>query len=141
MPAAALLPNLVWPIPVPLAVERRAARRDEVDDVATLLREHADACAGSDAAMAWMAETVAVGCLGDDHLWQDLQLPNRAALSALLAHWFPRLAAKNDRDMKWKKFFYKQLCEREALFICKAPSCAVCSDYAMCFDPEEAATR
>ena len=23
--------------------------------------------------------------------------------------------------MKWKKFLYKQLCEREQLFICKAP--------------------
>lgn len=139
MLATPLPPMAVWPAPVPLAVQRRATREDEVDDIAALLREHADAGAGSEATLAWLAETVAVGCLGDDHLWQDLQLPSRAALSALFAHWFPRLAARNDRDMKWKKFLYKQLCEREALFICKAPSCAVCSDHALCFGPEEPA--
>jgi nitrogen fixation protein NifQ len=39
--------------------------------------------------------------------------------------------------MKWKKFFYKQLCLREGLTLCKAPSCDVCSDYALCFGAEE----
>ena len=83
-----------------------------------------------------MVETVALASLGDNHLWQDLQLPSRAELSALMRHWFPALVAKNHADMKWKKFLYKQLCEREALFICKAPSCAVCTDHALCFGPE-----
>jgi len=50
---------------------------------------------------------------------------------------FPVLAAKNDRDMKWKKFLYKQLCQREGIYICRAPSCEVCADYAKCFGPEE----
>jgi nitrogen fixation protein NifQ len=50
--------------------------------------------------------------------------------------WFPALAARNDRDMKWKKFLYKQLCEREEIFICRSPSCAVCSDQRLCFGPE-----
>ena len=27
-------------------------------------------------------------------------------------------------------------CEREALFICKAPSCEVCTDRPACFGPE-----
>ncbi|MCK7499364.1 MAG: nitrogen fixation protein NifQ [Comamonadaceae bacterium] len=31
--------------------------------------------------------------------------------------------------MKWKKFLYKQLCEREEILVCKAPSCAVCCDH------------
>ena len=48
----------------------------------------------------------------------------------------PALVARNHADMKWKKFLCKQLCEREELFICKAPSCAVCCDQAHCFGPE-----
>lgn len=122
--------------PVPLAIARRATRDDEVDDVRSLLLAHAEPTAGTPEAIAALAETVAVACLGDDHLWQDLQLPARAELTALMRHWFPSLAAKNDRDMKWKKFLYKQLCEREQIPVCKAPSCAVCSDHALCFGPE-----
>ncbi len=138
MPIAELAfhPRAFGAAPVPLAGRRRSARDDEVGDLRVLLLEHADPQAGTPAQIEAMAETVAVACLGDDHLWQDLQLPSRAELSALMAHWFPTLAARNDRDMKWKKFLYKQLCEREEIFICKSPSCAVCSDWARCFGPE-----
>lgn len=115
---------------------RRASRDDEVADLCALLLEHADPQAGSDAQRAAVVEAVAVACLGDDHLWQDLKLASRRELSLLMTHWFPALAAKNVRDMKWKKFLYKQLCEREELFVCKAPSCGVCSDHALCFGPE-----
>ena len=121
-------------LPVPAALARRAMRDDEVEDLVALLLDHADATA---AGAAQMAETVAVACLGDNHLWQDLQLPSRAALSALLLHWFPSLVAKNVHDMKWKRFFYKQLCDRAEIQICKAPSCAVCTDYKRCFGPED----
>jgi nitrogen fixation protein NifQ len=122
--------------PVPLAWARQHSRADEVDDVVGLLLAHADAGAGPPDQIAAVAARVAVACLGDNHLWQDLQLGSRAELSALLGHWFPRLVEKNRFDMKWKKFFYKQLCEREDLFICKSPSCAVCCDHAVCFGPE-----
>jgi nitrogen fixation protein NifQ len=54
----------------------------------------------------------------------------------MMRHWFPALVARNHLDMKWKKFLYKQLCEREALYICKAPSCAQCSDRGLCFGAE-----
>jgi nitrogen fixation protein NifQ len=120
-------------LPVAVALARRAQRGDEVEDLVALLLEHCDATAPG---AAQMAETVAVACLGDNHLWQDLQLPSRTALSALLLHWFPALVAKNRFDMKWKKFLYKQLCERAEIQVCKAPSCAVCSDHAQCFGPE-----
>ena len=72
----------------------------------------------------------------DNHLWQDLGLGSRSELSALMARWFPALVAKNAFDMKWKKFLYRQLCEREQLLICRSPSCAVCSDHDLCFGPE-----
>jgi nitrogen fixation protein NifQ len=138
------LPDAV-PIAVPMPpppmlriAVRRAARNDEVADVAALLLDHADPVAGPAMLARHVAETVAVACLGDDHLWQDLQLASRAELSALLWHWFPALAAKNDRDMKWKKFFYRELCAREDVLICKSPSCAACTDYDRCFGPEDA---
>jgi nitrogen fixation protein NifQ len=126
-------------VPPPAHIEaRRRLRADEVEDVAALLIEHADPRAGSAAERAAVAEAVAVGCLGDDHLWQDLQLASRAALSALMTRWFPALAAKNVHDMKWKRFLYKQLCDR-ALVQCRAPSCGECSDHARCFGPEDGA--
>ena len=38
---------------------------------------------------------------------------------------------------KWKKFFYRQLCQQAEILICKSPSCAVCSDHAQCFEAPE----
>lgn len=124
-------------MPVPVALARKSTRFDEVEDVERLLLDHADPAAGSATEIAAMAHTVALACLGDNHLWQDLQLGSRAELSALMRRWFPALVEKNRFDMKWKKFLYKQLCEREQVFVCKSPSCAVCCDHAVCFGPEE----
>ncbi len=85
----------------------------------------------------WVIGIIVAGCLGNDHLWQDLGLWSRSQLTALLHFNFPELAAKNSMDMKWKKFLYKQLCEEEGLYVCRAPSCNVCIDYAKCYGPEE----
>lgn len=122
---------------LPLLEPLRARRGDEVEDVVALLLDHVDPDAGSAADSHRVADIVALACLGDNHLWQDLQLPDRRALSALMLHWFPTLAARNDRDMKWKKFLYKQLCDRAELSICRAPTCGECSDYARCYGPED----
>ena len=84
-----------------------------------------------------LVSSLVAACLGSDHLWQDLGLWSRSELSALLKHNFPELAARNSRDMKWKKFLYKQLCEEEGLYVCRAPSCEVCKDYLLCFGAEE----
>lgn len=132
----AVLTGALHPAPVHI-VARRATREDEVADVRALLLDHADADAGTAQEAAAVAEAVAVACLGDNHLWQDLQLASRAELTALMRRWFPALVAKNHADMKWKKFLYRQLCEREELFVCKSPSCAVCCDHAQCFGPED----
>lgn len=117
---------------------RPEPRVDEIEDLVGLLLDHAEPAAGPPHARAAVAHALACASLGNDHLWQDLLLPSRRELSALIGHWFPVLAVRNDRDMKWKKFFYKQLCERAELFVCKAPSCGVCSDYGRCFGPEDA---
>ena len=110
-----------------------AARMPEWQDLIDLLAEHR---AGLDLSELWMAQIVAAACMGGDHLWQDLGLWSRADLSRLMVENFPALAAKNDRDMKWKKFIYRQICEREGIHVCPAPSCQVCADYAKCFGPE-----
>ena len=84
----------------------------------------------------WMADILVAGCMGGDHLWQDMGFWSRADLSAFIRAGFAPLADKNVLDMKWKKFFYKQLCIQEGVYTCRAPSCQVCADYAACFGPE-----
>lgn len=85
----------------------------------------------------WIASMVIAGCLGHRHLWEDLGLFSRADLTAMIAENFPALAEKNTRDMKWKKFIYKQLCEREGIIACPAPTCDACADFHVCFGSEE----
>lgn len=108
-------------------------RSDEYRELIGLFLEHA--ADNPEAPLA--AAVLAAGCMAEDHLWQDMGFWSRADLSAFIGRWFPALATKNARDMKWKKFFYKQLCNREGVYTCRAPSCAVCVDYALCFGPEE----
>ncbi len=129
----------LWPLGFVPTVHMQAERRrreDEVEDVRALLLDHVNPVA-DEVLSHQVAEAVAVACLGDNHLWQDLQLTSRDQLSALLHQWFPVLAARNTQHMKWKKFFYKQLCEREKIQACRAPSCAVCTDQAQCFGSED----
>ncbi|WP_297397116.1 nitrogen fixation protein NifQ [Acidiferrobacter sp.] len=84
----------------------------------------------------WLAFTIATACLGDNHLWQDMGLNGREELSGLLRWHFTALYERNVHNMKWKKFFYKELCRQAQVTLCKAPSCRVCTDYAACFGPE-----
>lgn len=109
------------------------SRMLERDDLAKLLRDEA----GQGPEREWIIGIMVAACLGSDHLWQDLGLWSRSDLSGLMQHNFPALAGRNHRDMKWKKFLYKQLCEAEGIYVCRAPSCEVCADYARCFGPEE----
>ncbi len=111
-----------------------AARVAERQDLIDLMAEER---AGRDESEMWMAQIVAAACMGSDHLWQDLGLWNRSDLSRLITENFPVLAARNTGHMKWKKFLYKQLCQREGVYVCRSPSCEVCADYAVCFGPEE----
>ena len=80
---------------------------------------------------------VARRSMREDHLWQDLGLPHRAALSQLMAAAFPSLYSGNDRDMKWKRFFYRALCEAEGFSLCAVPHCRDCSDFERCFGAED----
>ena len=106
----------------------------EFDDLVALLLEHR---ADDTEATEWLAYAIASGCMGGDHLYRDMGLPDRQALSSLLKKYFPRLHGKNSGNMKWKKFLYKQLCDRADVNMCAAPSCQVCRDYPNCFGPED----
>ncbi len=130
-------PRLDWA----LLEGRMRSREDEVEDLMALLMEHSDPSAGPEAERHHIARLIACASLGDAHLWQDMGLPSRDALSLLIQRWFPALAARNVDNMKWKKFFYRQLCVKEEILICKSPSCAACGDQALCFGPEDAAAR
>lgn len=117
----------------PAGIERPAIEIPEWEDLYKLLGdESASPLPSADC----MARIVASACAGSDHLWQDLGLASRDQLSALMRLNFPGLAAANSGDMKWKKFLYRQVCSREGIYVCPAPSCGVCADFAKCFGPE-----
>ncbi|MER8507125.1 nitrogen fixation protein NifQ [Mesorhizobium sp. M0965] len=94
-----------------------------------------------DPASARFAKIIARRAMRNDHLWQDLGLFNRTDLGRLLASHFPTLAAGNTQNMKWKKYFYRKLCEAEGFSLCSAPSCRECNDFENCFGPEEGESR
>jgi len=108
------------------------SRMLEKDDLVELLRQYA---VTEDSE--WIIAILVAGSLGSDHLWQDLGLWDRGQLTAMLEYNFPELAAKNNKNMKWKKFLYKQLCESEGLYLCRVPSCDLCVDYNKCYGSEE----
>ena len=84
----------------------------------------------------WLAAIIARRSLGANHLWQDLGLFSRDELNTLIHRHFQGLILRNSGNMKWKKFFYRQLCERDGISICKAPTCDACTDVGICFAPE-----
>jgi nitrogen fixation protein NifQ len=116
--------------------ENQASNRmDEYDDIVELLTDsRRDDSEETLYIILWIADA----SMGENHLWQDMGLINRDALSEIMQTHFPLLFAKNSEHMKWKKFFYKQLCERADIMLCKSPTCGVCIDYQQCFGPEHA---
>lgn len=108
-------------------------REQEWLDIKSLLLEH---CNCQDISEIWLAQIIAAACLGGSHLWRDLGLSSRQNLRDLLQQNFTSLYQLNNKDMRWKKFFYRQLCEQEGHYICRSPSCESCSTYDECFGEE-----
>ncbi|MDX1913983.1 MAG: nitrogen fixation protein NifQ [Methylophilus sp.] len=116
-------------------LRRDENRLDEFDDIVDLLTDYrSDSSEETGNLILFIADA----CMGENHLWQDMGLESRDVLSKLMQTHFPQLFAKNTGNMKWKKFFYKQLCERADIMICKSPTCGVCVDYNLCFGAEDA---
>lgn len=106
---------------------------EELDDLFDLFVTHRT---GQQESEIWLARSVAWGCGGRDHLWQDLGLAHRGELSILMQTAFANLAALNVNDMKWKKFIYRQYCSNEGIYVCPTPSCSECADFNTCHAPE-----
>ena len=110
--------------------------RDTMPEYAELKALFVEHQAGHLQEQPWWIEIMIIGCSGRNHLWEDLGLFTRRDLTQLMHVHFPELAATNDRDMKWKKFLYKRLCDREGIIACPAPSCDACAHFSECFAPE-----
>jgi len=116
------------------------AREIEIEEesVRDLLVQHAT---GRSALEPTLAAMIARRAMEPDHLWQDLGMRNRKELSALLDRHFEPLARQNTRNMKWKRFFYRMICEGEGFSLCVAPVCSACTDVDMCFGEESGEAR
>ena len=125
--------DMYFPGTEPAATRRPLEAIPEWEDIQKLLLDHRARKSPSELLI---ANIVASACAGRDHLWQDLGLFNRDELSRLMWTNFPSLASQNTGDMKWKKFLYRQFCSREGIYVCPAPSCGQCQEYAKCFGPE-----
>ncbi|MGG7539790.1 nitrogen fixation protein NifQ [Rhizobium sp. Nf11,1] len=90
-----------------------------------------------DSASVSFAKIIARRALRHDHLWRELGLFDRVELSRLLSTHFPKLAAGNTDNMRWKKYFYRKLCEAEGFSLCTAAACQECKELESCFAPEE----
>lgn len=106
------------------------AAAPEESDLRRLLLDHPQAPAQI---RTWLTYIIARRALQPGHLWQNLGLDARAELTTLLQRHFPALADQNIHNMRWKKFFYRQLCGQEGIPVCKSPVCGDCPDYAACF--------
>lgn len=113
--------------------KRNSESEDEELMVRTLLMQN---CPGDGPVGRWLACIVARRALESNHLWEDLGLATRTDLSKLLLRHFPGLAEKNTRNMRWKKFLYRALCEAEGFSMCPSPTCDSCAEFHVCFGDE-----
>ncbi len=111
-----------------LRAELLAMRREECQQIRDLLLAHAAAGAAP------LADILAAAALGFNHLWEDLGLASRPDLRRLMTDCFPSLERLNAQQMRWKKFFYRQLCQAGGEYVCRAPSCDECPERAACFE-------
>jgi nitrogen fixation protein NifQ len=89
----------------------------------------------------WLAAMIARRAVEPNHLWEDLGLRDRSELSRLLMRHFAPLASRNTRNMRWKRFFYRMLCEDDGFVMCTTPVCTQCNDFELCFGEESGESR
>ncbi len=115
-----------------------AAEDDETAMVRDLLLMHRSSdCETS----RWLAAMIARRAMEPNHLWEDLGLRDRSELTRLLSRHFAPIAARNTQNMKWKRFFYRALCESDGFVMCTTPVCAECRDFDLCFGDESGESR
>jgi nitrogen fixation protein NifQ len=118
------------------------SRAEAEDEEAGMVRDLLTANRSGDASEGrWLAHMVARRALEANHLWEDLGLRNRAELTRLLERHFAPLAARNTRGMRWKRFFYRMMCEDDGFLMCATPVCTDCRDFSDCFGDESGESR
>jgi nitrogen fixation protein NifQ len=117
------------------------SKRDDNDEV-TMVRDLLRAQRSTEGDTGrWLAAMIARRVMEPNHLWADLGLRNRGELSRLLDRHFRPLARRNVNNMRWKRFFYRTLCEDEGLILCTTPVCTECKDFNHCFGDESGESR
>lgn len=117
------------------------SKRDDNDEV-TMVRDLLLAQRSTEGDTGrWLAAMIARRVMEPNHLWADLGLRNRGELSRLLNRHFWPLARRNVNNMRWKRFFYRTLCEDEGLILCTTPVCTNCKDFNHCFGDESGESR
>lgn len=118
----------------------RAAAKD--DEEAAMVRDLLIGQRSSESDVGiWLAAMIARRAMEPNHLWEDLGLRDRAELTRLLGRHFAPLAARNINNMRWKRFFYRMLCEDDGLVMCTTPICTECNDFNLCFGEENGESR
>jgi nitrogen fixation protein NifQ len=129
---AATVRAFVW-IPKPAS---------EIDDETIMVRDLLLAQRSTEGDVGhWLAAMVARRAMEPNHLWEDLGLRERPELSRLLMRHFAPLAARNTKNMRWKRFFYRMLCEDDGFVMCTTPVCTQCNDFDLCFGEESGESR
>ncbi|WP_241021468.1 nitrogen fixation protein NifQ [Burkholderia sp. Ac-20353] len=120
-------------LPVLIVIDDRAHADFVAALHALLLRDVSHAVHEDDADC--LAAIIAHACLRPDHLWRDLGLDGREAVTGMLARYFPALAARNVEPLRWKKFLAQEVARSRGLAPAPAPGCPGCEDYVVCFPP------
>jgi nitrogen fixation protein NifQ len=89
----------------------------------------------------WLSAMVARRAMESNHLWEDLGLGDREELTRLLDRHFGPIACKNTKNMKWKRFFYRSMCESDGFVMCSTPVCTQCADFSRCYGDESGESR
>lgn len=117
------------------------SKRDDNDEV-TMVRDLLLARRSTEGDTSrWLAAMIARRVMEPNHLWADLGLRDRGELSRLLNRHFGPLARRNFNNMRWKRFFYRTLCDDEGLILCTTPVCTECKDFNHCFGDESGESR
>lgn len=117
------------------------SKRDDNDEV-TMVRDLLLAQRSTEGDTSrWLAAMIARRIMEPNHLWADLGLRDRGELSRVLNRHFRPLARRNVNNMRWKRFFYRSLCEDEGLILCTTPVCTECNDFNHCFGDESGESR
>lgn len=143
--AAADLANLMaqwFPAACATGIAWHARGAEVEDDEIAMVRDLLLAQRSSEGdAGRWLAAMIARRAMEPNHLWEDLGLRDRTELTRLLARHFAPLAVRNTRNMRWKRFFYRMLCEDDGLVMCSTPVCTNCNDFNLCFGDESGESR